>query len=131
MVAAAWVYTLVQGLRNKLVVYASIKDVVLSLLAGTVMLAGQLTGSICTSLFGLLLCVISAIWSIRRNRSILTGLAVCLFKFTFAPCWLTLMLVPWFLYRSVNQQGATKVRSATFYGLMALLMFRLVNGRRH
>jgi hypothetical protein len=129
VVAAAWAYTLIQGLRNKLVVFASIKDVVLSLLAGTVMFAGQLTGSICTSLIGLLLCVISAIWSIRRNGGIITGLTVCLFKVTFAPCWLALILAPWFLSASDNQQGASKIRPTIFCGLLAVLMWKLVNGR--
>jgi hypothetical protein len=131
VVVAVRAYTLIQGLRNKLVVYASIKDVVLSLLAGTVMLAAQLTGSICTSLVGLLLFVISAIWSIRRNRSILTGLMVCLFKVTFAPCWLTLMLTTWFFSRSDDRRGASEIRPAIFCGLLTVLMWKLVNGRRH
>jgi hypothetical protein len=129
LVVAAWVFTLVQGFRNKLVVYANIWDVTLSLVAGTLILAGQLTGNIDTTLIGLPLCIASAIWSIRRNSSIFTGLTVCLFKVTFSPCWLGLVLAPWCLPPS-GHRGAARIRTTIFCGLVVLLMFRLVNGRR-
>jgi hypothetical protein len=131
VLVAAWTYTLIQGLRKKLVVYANLKDVALSLITGIVLLAGHLTGNIYTTLTGLLLCAISAIWSIRRNRSILIGLAACLFKITFSLCWVALIMAPWFIARSDKQLGATKTRSAIFCGYMVFLISKLVNRRQH
>ena len=128
VLAAAWTFTLIQGLRNKLVVFVNFQDVTLSLLAGILILAGQLTGNIYTTLVGLLLCLISAVWSIQRNQSILTGMAVCLFKITFSPCWVVLMAAPWFL--SDDRQSASKFRLVAFRGFMMRMMFKLVNGDR-
>ena len=71
------------------------------------------------------------IQSIPRNQSMLTGLVVCLFKVTFAPCWLTLMLASWFLPQSDNHRSASKIRPTIFCGLLTVLMWKLVYGRRH
>jgi hypothetical protein len=125
ILAVVWTFTLIQGLRNRLVVYANIKDVVLSVITGVVMIVGHLTGNIYTALVGFLLCLISAIWSIRRNRSIPTGLAVCVFKITFSPCWVALMAAPWFL--SDDQRSPTNLRLVAFRAFMMRLMFELVN----
>jgi len=95
---------------------------------GTVVLTGQLSGNIYAMLIGLLLCLICAAWSVRRNGSFLTGIAVCLFKITFSPCWVALMAAPWFL--SDDQRNATKFRLVVFRAFMMLLMFKLVNGDR-
>jgi len=124
-----WLFCLVQGFRNRIVLYFDFRDVFFSVLGPLLFVAFWLTwtknGDVVIPLVliacGALCTIYSIVTSVHHNQSVAIGVAVAVFKLSISVLWLCLIFGQ--LKRRQKQTAGRIV-----FVLLAILMARLING---
>ncbi len=135
-----WIYCLIRGLNDTLVLYFDNTDAFISVVGPVLLVVFTVAlvedwRPLLIALFGSvgMLCVIWETWtSIRHNRSIFSGLAVGFFKLSFSFLWFLLLFGQIGRGSNKKQSAAEREREQALAIIIAwsllMLMRRLING---